>query len=286
MRLLLLFSLLISALPSPLHAEAIVDTRSGRRLAIADLLDLARQADFVLLGEVHDNPRHHQLRAEFLARLAPDRVVVEHLEQGHDARWGTSSDSGRSVLEALNQAGFDSTGWQWPTHAPLFEGLARAGIPATGGNIGRDLARRLVREGLPALPPPLSAPLSRAPLNADAQAALDADLLDSHCGQLPASRVPGMRLAQRARDAAMATTLLAVPGRPAVLLAGNGHLRSDYGVPALLAELRPGARILSVGFIEEDRPDTGDKLYTHVWRTPPAPRGDPCAALKAGKPKT
>lgn len=286
MRILLLVTLLISALPAPLHAEGIVDTRSGRHLAIADLLDLARQADFVLLGEVHDNPRHHQLRAEFLARLAPGSVVVEHLEQGHDARWSTSSDSGRTVLDGLNQAGFDSAGWQWPTHAPLFEGLARAGIPATGGNIGRDLARRLVREGLPALPPPLAAALSRAPLDADAQAALDADLVDSHCGQLPANRVAGMRLAQRARDAAMATTLLAVPGKPAVLLAGNGHLRSDYGVPALLTELRPGARILSVGFIEEDHPDTADRLYTHVWRTPPAPRGDPCAVLKAGAPRT
>mgnify|MGYP006201562501 CR=1 FL=1 len=37
---------------------------------------------------------------------------------------------------------------------------------------------------------------------------------------------------------------------PAVLLAGNGHVRLDYGVGQLFAALRPQARVLSVGFLE------------------------------------
>lgn len=286
MRLLLLFAFLTSLQPAALYAADIVDTASGRALSAPELLQLARQADFVLLGEIHDNPHHHRLRADFIARLATDSVVVEHLEQGHEARWDGVSTAGQRVADALGNAGFDRAGWQWPTHAPLFEGLARAGIPAAGGNIGRELARRLVREGPSALPAALAAPLSEAPLAADAQGALDADLLHSHCGQLPASRIPGMRLAQRARDAAMATTLLAASGRPAVLLAGNGHLRSDYGVPVLLKHLRPGARILSIGFIEDDRPDPDAHLYTHVWRTAPTSRNDPCAGFGADRPKS
>ncbi|KAB2969128.1 ChaN family lipoprotein [Zoogloea sp.] len=285
MRALLFLALLISALPSPLHAADILDTATDSRLTIADLLRLARQADFVLLGEIHDNPHHHRLRAEFIARLAPGSVVVEHLEQGHQTRWRDASGTGRSVADALTEAGFDRAGWQWPIHAPLFDGLARAGIPATGGNIGRELARRIVREGPGALPPALAAPLAGAPLQAAAEAALEADLLDSHCGQLPPGRVPGMRLAQRARDAAMATALLATPGKPAVLLAGNGHVRGDYGVPVLLAGLRPGARILSIGFVEDDRPGDDEHLYTHVWRTSPASRDDPCTAMRANRPK-
>lgn len=286
MRLLLLFTLLTSLQPAALHAADIVDTASGRALSAPELLQLARQADFVLLGEIHDNPHHHRLRADFIARLAPESVVVEHLEQGRQARWDGGAATGQAVVDALSRAGFDGPGWQWPVHAPLFEGLAQAGIPAAGGNIGRELARRLVREGPSALPAALAAPLSEAPLAADAQGALDADLLHSHCGQLPASRIPGMRLAQRARDAAMATTLLAASGRPAVLLAGNGHLRSDYGVPVLLEHLHPGARILSIGFIEDDRPDPDAHLYTHVWRTAPTPRNDPCAGFGADRPKS
>lgn len=285
MRLILLFTLLTSLQPATLHATDIMDTANGRVLSPPELLQLARQADFVLLGEIHDNPHHHRLRADFIARLAPDSVVVEHLEQGRQARWDEVSAAGQPIVDALSRAGFDSAGWQWPTHAPLFEGLARAGVPATGGNIGRELARRLVREGPSALPASLATPLSDAPLSATAQGALDVDLLHSHCGQLPADRIPGMRLAQRARDAAMATTLLAASGRPAVLLAGNGHLRSDYGVPVLLKHLHPGARILSIGFIEDDRPDPDAHLYTHVWRTASTPRNDPCSGFGADRPK-
>lgn len=283
MRILLTLAFIAAFTPAVLRAEPIVNAASGEPTSLSDLLDAARQADFVLLGEVHDNIHHHRLRAQFIRELAPDVVIAEHLEQGRQARWQRDSTSPTMVIDTLTEAGFDGPGWQWPLHAPLFEGLARAGIPVLGGNISRDLARRLVREGSAALPATLATTLDKAPLPRTAQATLDADLLESHCGQLPASRVPGMRLAQRARDAAMATTLLDLNRKPALLVAGNGHVRTDYGVPVLLSELRPGARILSIGFLEEGRSASDEKFYTYIWRTPPASRDDPCASMKAAK---
>jgi uncharacterized iron-regulated protein len=80
----------------------------------------------------------------------------------------------------------------------------------------------------------------------------------------------------------MADRLATVAGRAGgVLIAGNGHVRKDRGVPWYLAQLRPAARIVSIGLIEveDDLDDAGDDLpYDYVWFTPRVDDADPCAA--------
>lgn len=254
-----------------------VDVASGRDITRAELLAALRQADVVLLGEQHDNPHHHQRRGELLADLGPQAVVVaEQLPRG--ARVAPGADL-RARLEA---AGFDAAAWGWPLYRPLFEPPLAAGLPVLGGNAPRDLARQVARAGPSAWPDGLRPLLEAAPLSAAAQAALDQDLVDGHCGQLPAARVPAMRAAQRARDASMAQALLdalAAGARPAVLLAGNGHVRNDHGVPQLLRAARPSLRVASVGFGEPGGAAAGAP-YTWLWLTPAVVRKDPCAGFR------
>jgi uncharacterized iron-regulated protein len=91
--------------------------------------------------------------------------------------------------------------------------------------------------------------------------------------------LPGMRLAQRARDAAMLAALENAPGRPAILVAGNGHVRKDYGIPSLMGT----SSHVSVGFIESPVPDaTQYRMYDYVWVTDPAQREDRCAEMAQG----
>ncbi|MBN8285420.1 MAG: ChaN family lipoprotein [Zoogloea sp.] len=278
-----LLTLLLISLGSISHAaDRIIDVASGREISRTELLAQARQSDFLLLGEIHDNPHHHRRRAELIAGLAPKAIVAEQLDEGRRTDW--AQNPGEALEKRLSAAGFDAAGWQWPLHEPLFAGLAEARIDVTGANISRDLARRIVREGSPALPARIAAALAANPLSPRAEAALDADLLDNHCGQLPASRVPGMRLAQRARDAAMALGLVALPDRPAILVAGNGHVRADYGVPALLARLRPGARMINIAFEEEGKAIDAGATYTHRWTTPAVHRDDPCKGFSQARP--
>lgn len=262
--------------------ERIVDTKTGQTLTQPELLARLRQADFLLLGEIHDSPLHHRLRAALITALGVRSVAAEHLDRERHLGAGPVE----HLQTDLEAAGFDAKAWQWPVHEPLFAGLARAGIDVIGANLPREQARNVVRSGIGALPTDIAATLAAAPLSDAATEALDADLLDNHCGQLPASRVPGMRLAQRARDGAMATELARLPERPAILVAGNGHARGDYGVPQLLAHLRPDARIISVAFEEtSDAPDTrrATRPYSYIWYTAPTPRPDPCAGF-GGKP--
>ncbi len=258
-------------------AERIVDVASGRELTRAELVARLRTADHVLLGELHDNRRHHVLRGELVVDLGPQAVVVaEQLPRGR--RVGAAAD----LKARLTDAGFDDRAWGWPAHEPLFGPILANGLPVLGGNAPADQVRQVARGGADAWPAEARALLDAAPLPASAQAALASDLSVGHCGQLPAARVPSMAAAQRLRDAAMWGTLRDARGRPAVLVAGNGHVRRDYGVAQLAAVLAPQARTVSVGFFESGD-EIKDAPYDFVWLTVPAKRGDPCEGFKPGR---
>jgi uncharacterized iron-regulated protein len=87
-----------------------------------------------------------------------------------------------------------------------------------------------------------------------------------------------MAQAQVARDQAMARAIEAHADRGAVLLAGNGHVRTDWGVPRWLA---PAVRARSevIGVVE-----VGDAVTAYDRRvvTPAQERPDPCAGLRRG----
>jgi uncharacterized iron-regulated protein len=259
--------------------ERIVEVASGREITRDALLAQLRSAGHVLLGELHDNPLHHQRRGALIADLgAGTAVVAEQLDRGRRI------EPGADLLGRLQAAGFDARGWGWPLHEALFAPLVAAAVPVLGGNAPTALVRQVARDGLGAAPADLRALLDAAPLDAAAQTELDRALVDGHCGQLPAARVPAMRAAQRVRDASLALAMQACGGRPAVLVAGNGHVRLDHGVPPLLQRLQPQARVLAVGFGEPDWPVDGAP-YTHLWLTPAVARQDPCAGFSMPPPR-
>jgi uncharacterized iron-regulated protein len=256
----------------PIAADDMLDARTGQPISRVALLGVMGAADWVLFGERHDNPRHHDARAELLQEMRPGRVVIEHLNQG------ARLDIADNLDAALDRAGYNRKGWRWPMQQTLLQTLRDNAATVLGGNLSRADGRKVAMDGMAALDQDLLARIEAAPLTGVAQARLDADLDRGHCGHLSAERLPNMRLAQRARDAAMARTLLAETS-PAVLLAGNGHVRLDYGVPVLLRAAKPQARLVSIGFVE-----TGDVVepgaYDYLWVTTPMPRPDPCAGFK------
>jgi uncharacterized iron-regulated protein len=186
-------------------------------------------------------------------------------------------------LPVLAAAGFDAGSWQWPLHEPLFAPLLSAGLAVHGGNITREQARLIAREGGRAVPAELMALLAASPLSDTQRAALDEALIKGHCGTLsPGPRLEAMRWAQRARDAALWAALDSVgtgARRTAVLLAGNGHVRLDHGVGQMARTLRPNLRVMAVGFLE-DGDEVPRAAYSHLVVTRPAQREDPCRAFE------
>lgn len=264
--------------------EFLMDVRRAEIATLEQLQSDMAGSDAVLLGEIHDNPRHHALRAQLLGEpaLKQRNVVVEYLDAGQVVG------AGDKLLTRLEQAGFDANGWQWPLHQPLFAAALDQGMSVYGGNLPRDQSRAVFKSRGNNLGAALQALLLHAPLSDDSLAALRREIDEGHCGALPAMMFEGMMAVQRARDASMADEVM--QHLPAVLLSGNGHAWKHLGVPHILAANRPGMRSLSVLFLEHgpfaDAAAQAEWLQSwqgkadYVWVTPPVSRPDPCLSLQ------
>jgi uncharacterized iron-regulated protein len=272
----------------------IYDVHARRFVTEAALVADLASARYRLLGEIHDDPEHHVLRARLLSDIARrgvrPAVVMEQFDLDHDEALRAAQHRGVDAEQVATAGALDRKGWQWPLHEPIVAAAIAAGMPLRAGNLSRRVLMSDSDDVL-AKRPALAARL-RAARWTDVQAqSLRADIVQSHCGLLPGPLVPQLVLAQRMRDAAMAQALVRdATGDGAILIAGNEHARADRGVPIYLHA--PGlpdasARSVGVGFIEageaeERAADFPASLVTqypgfdYLWFTPPVPRDDPC----------
>lgn len=246
----------------------------------APLPPLTLQRPVVLLGEVHDNAAGHALRLRafdaLLAGGARPALVLEPFDLGDQPAIDAASrreprPDGRALVQAVLAArppGTAPAGWDWRFYEPFLDRALRLGLPIVAGNVGRDAARRIIRDGL-------------APAGYDAAvpeeivAGQARDIEAGHCGQVDAAFARRMAQAQVARDQQMARAVEAHAAGGVVLLAGNGHVRTDIGVPRWLSAATR-ARSEAVGVLEADDPVTA---FDRIVRVPAARRADPCAGL-------
>lgn len=269
-------------------STTLIDGATGLPMATVQLLRRIDQADIVLLGEVHDNAVDHALRGALITAFASRRpaIVFEQFARAEGPM--APPQPGESLATWLDRNGFDRRSWQWPLHQPVVDAAIAHGRSLWGTGLSRDALRSVVRDTGASAPPELRRLMNQAPLDSTAKAKMDRELVEGHCGQLPASSVPGMRAAQETRDASMAAALLAAgvsgPG-PAWLIAGNGHVANDVAVPRILRVVAPGKTLLSVGLLERQAdgamPAADERrVYDVVIVTPRATREDPCRGLR------
>jgi uncharacterized iron-regulated protein len=228
----------------PALSVSIIDTGSQQTISYEQLLQELAGADYLLLGEEHDQALHHSKRAELIRSLAamhPLLVSFEHVGGDLQELLVANLDKPETLRRVLD---WDNSGWpEWPLFLPLFKAVADTKALVVAGMISGD--SDLSDYGL-------GSTLSN-------QAQLEALLRDSHPPSVKVS-IERMILAQRKRDAGMARSLDSKlnpkePKRIRVLLAGNGHVRKDFGVPWYLAFKHPEAAVLSVGFITNGQKD-------------------------------
>ena len=254
--------------------------------------ELAR-ARYVLLGEVHDNAEHHRLRRGLLAALIRDgrrpAIVMEQFDREHQSALQRVQNEPAPTPELLKNAGrVDSQGWNWSYYEPIVRLALDHRLPIFAANLSRADAFRVSAEGAAAVlgAAEVGALQLDQPLPDAARLKLEQVIEEGHCGKAPPNILPGIVAAQRARDAIMAQTLQA--HAPAVLIAGNGHVRRDFGVPHYLAHYPQGDDVRVVGFIEVDAAQraptdyvtAGAPEYDYIAFTPQTPRPDPCKELR------
>jgi uncharacterized iron-regulated protein len=267
-----------------------------RRILVARLAD----ADFILLGERHDNSEHHRLQAEVLRSViaAGRRPAVGFEMFGLDDAGAIAAHLAASPVDAagLGRAViWNARGWpDWAMYQPIAAAALDAKLRIVPANLPLATVRKMRSAGLAALDPTLTRTLGLdRPLPESMAARLTADIRAAHCGYGSEESVNAMVAVQRARDAQMAQSLLATARADgAVLIAGAGHVRSDYGIPVYLTAKEPGTRVISMAFVEVDDRKAEPQHYAspypegrlpfdYVWFTPRVDNEDPCEKFKS-----
>ncbi|WP_185961357.1 ChaN family lipoprotein [Telmatospirillum sp. J64-1] len=244
---------------------------TGRFLDVQTALDQMAGARFVLLGESHGNPDHHRLQAWLVEQLIRrDRrpaVAFEMFREDQAPAIQHHLSRSPRDAEGLGPAvEWERSGWpDWEHYRPIAQAALDAGLPILTANLSNERIRAMVREGAP---PPERLGLD-APLPAPIAEAMAEEIAVSHCHMMPDHAIAPMVEVQRARDATMAWSMLEGAAAPATdgaaLIAGNGHVRQDRGVPMHLRAIAPRAGVLSLAFVEIGQETEDPAAYAARW---------------------
>ncbi len=233
-------------------------------------LEAVLPADVILLGEQHDVPAHHEIKQQVVALLAARGVLAAVALEMADSGVSTASlKPSATEQQVRNALKWSDKAWPWADYGPAIMTAVRAEVPVVGANLPREQMRSSMSDSQ------LDAKLSGPALKAQQQG-----IRIGHCNLLPESQIAPMTRIQISRDITMAHTVhqAAVAGKTVLLLAGNGHVDRQLGVPQHLPiDLKVRAIHLRAG---DARPDEKADAFDAVWQTPAVPPVDYCAQFK------
>lgn len=264
-----------------------------------------KNADYLLLGEKHDNEKHHAFQSIMVSLAGGSgktgQLIAEMIEPQHQDvldrinKVYSIDESKVDDVFALNEEkegllaslgddlNWEKRGWpHWESYKTIFITGLEWGWPLTAGNPNRETIMSIGRGGK--LGPDLLTNLRWDQNYSQEQTdSLLDELVESHCGMMGRESMQPLVTLQRLKDAHMARAMR--QGLPkngvSVLIAGNGHVRKDRGVPFFLDGDK---KTVSVAIIEVVRdqleassyPAFDPKLYDYVWFTPRVDEIDPC----------
>lgn len=273
--------------PLPLEGK-IWDVRAGQLTTPEAVTAAVRAADYIFLGEKHDNPHHHALQAALIAAAAggkPITVAFEMVPASSQVTLDTFlATRPQDAAELERILDWRHSGWPaWAMYAQVFTAAVRTQGPLVAADVPKAWLKLVRKGGLAALPVTwrTEAGLDVA-LTPAQRAEMWQEIDRAHCGYAPTSAVDKLIDIQRLRDAHLAHFMANAPR--AVLIAGGGHARADVGAPMYLSRNKPGARVVTIAFVPV-RPETSTAglrgaPFDYVWFTPDTDEGDPCEKYK------
>ena len=239
----------------------------------------------VLLGEVHDNAAQHMLRVaalrELLVKGARPAIAFEQFDQERQADIDRARRErpGDAIYLIAQAKGRDE--WQWQFYRPFVALALEYELPIIAANLSRDKAMHVAIDGWAAVfDARMRDELKLDSLPAEFRRKHEDAIAAGHCNLLQAEQLPALARGQIARDIIMARSIRPYVDRGVVLLAGNGHVRRDIGVPFWLS---PDARrdAVRIGVLERNDdsvPEDVAEVDVYVI-TERAARADPCKEL-------
>ncbi|MCW8931312.1 MAG: ChaN family lipoprotein [Gammaproteobacteria bacterium] len=271
----------------------------------------------ILLGETHDNIKHHELQAKVIAHLSTNKLkssiayemlnqsqqsIIDTFQEKYYSQTSTSSmtpipDQVDAFAKTIN---WEKTGWpEWKYYRSVFYNTIESKLPIIAANLDIKTIRKVIKEGSGILDQHYQELLLKYQYDESLKKELEKEILSSHCDMLPEKMLSPMLLGQQVRDLAMMQAILnslseKESSDKTVLIAGSGHTRTDYGIPYYLHQEQPKLKSLSLAFIEVEEDEFNPKEYAkgwsdtaqqlpfdYVWFTEKAEREDQCEKMRA-----
>lgn len=188
---------------------------SGQSVELETLIDAAAQADYVLLGETHDNADHHALQALVISKLGmlaagrSSTVVFEMLPFGKQEtidRFMTDPDPAKFG----EMTGWAKSGWpDWDIYQPIMKAAVDHDMGVQAGSPDREMVRDVGRKGIEALDQDQQKRFGFDIALDDKQRHSLLDAVDKgHCGLMPKVALKSMLWVQRLRDGALGNAMI------------------------------------------------------------------------------
>jgi uncharacterized iron-regulated protein len=280
-------------------AGSIWSAKDHRFVGLFEFSHLIFNSQTVLIGEVHDNPQHHEWQANIMKELVKTPTVLgfeqlssfqqssldEYLTNNHQ----NPSGIGRAVL-------WEQSGWPpFTIYLPIFEVALTNHWQILGMMFPKEKMKPVYQKGaaavLPAAAMAILNPENFSPETKNEMAKL---MYLAHCSMMPQDKMMPMVRVQIAKDAYMAHQIsTAAKEKRAVIIAGNGHVRKDWGIPHFLQKIGRKGQQTVISIVEVDKGKLDPSLYMEssprlsdfVIFTASYQRKDPCESLKHPKPK-
>lgn len=253
-------------------AYAYVDGVTGKALTIDEVLVRMRARRVVVVGEQHDERKHHELQRriiEMLGAEGPDLAVGFEMftwdKQPALDRFASGEGTTTTLAEEVQWK--KTWGFDIGLYAPLFDAARDAGARLVALNAPRTLVRAVRQKGVDGLDAEERAMLPELDLGDERHRRWFESIFQGAGHPLKADEVAGFYRAQVLWDESMAertVKALEAGARQVVVIAGAGHVASGRGIPQRV-ERRLKERVLTiVPLVVEEDPDAAQRALAEA----------------------
>ena len=154
--LLLFLFILPVVTESATNAQKVLRVSDGKVISFEQMIDDLKKVSVVFVGEVHDEPEHHQAELRVLRAMhqsnEPFAVGLEMFRAESQKKldsWTTRKIS----LDQFLQAYYDNWRQPWPLYRDIFEYARENQIPLVGLNIPDSISKKVGANGFGSLTP-------------------------------------------------------------------------------------------------------------------------------------
>lgn len=238
----------VVSVASPGGAPAIaqnIQTTTAAQLSHPEILATLAEADVIYLGETHNDPADHAAQLEIVTAMHQTRgdiaIGLEMFQRPFQSVLDQYIAGAITETELIEQSEYETRwGFDWEFYAPIIRYAQANDIPLLALNTPREITKKVARQGLSSLSgsdldhiPPI-ADIDTSDENYQAMVAQVFGHHGAHGNSGPSFE--NFFAAQVLWDETMAEGVAdfvtTAPDTQVIVLAGEGHIVFDFGIPS------------------------------------------------------